>query len=90
MTERYHLCELAANDMMEASNTLTSQVRMFAITLERDYIDDYFRESRVVKTREKTIETLETNIPEETEAIEALQEAMYYSTHEAGRGGHGI
>lgn len=44
-TERYILCERAAKNLQDGSNYLTEQVRLFAITGQQVYMDNYFAEA---------------------------------------------
>ena len=41
-TERYILCERAAKNLQDGSDYLTEQVRLFAITGQQVYMDNYF------------------------------------------------
>lgn len=58
-TDNYLECESAANDMKEASNYLTIQVRSFIVTQDIEYLDNYFEEASVNLRREKAVATLE-------------------------------
>ena len=78
-TEAFYSCERAANDLMEASNYLTTQVRMFAITLDPVYAENFIEEQNVTMRREDAISTLRDSLPEDSEAIAALEEALKYS-----------
>ena len=59
-TDNYLECESAANDMKEASNYLTIQVRSFIVTQDTEYFDNYFEEANVNMRREKAVATLES------------------------------
>ena len=56
-TERYILCERAAKNLQDGSNYLTEQVRLFAITGQQVYMDNYFAEAADGR-REKALEEL--------------------------------
>ena len=43
--ERYILCERAAKNLQDGSDYLTEQVRLFAITGQQVYMDNYFAEA---------------------------------------------
>ena len=59
-TDNYIECESAANDMKEASNYLTIQVRSFIVTQDIKYLENYFEEANVNMRREKAVATLES------------------------------
>lgn len=61
-SNRYIACEAATNEMKEASNYLTIQVRTFAATQNRIYMERYFEEATVTQRREKAIAVLEKSL----------------------------
>lgn len=48
-----------SDQLLEASDYLTDEVRRFAVTGERAYMDDYWNELLTVKRREQAVEELE-------------------------------
>ena len=76
--DKYISSELAANQLKHASNYLTTQVRMFAITQETKYMDRYFEEALVNRNREQATDTLKTYLSD-TYAYLYLDEAYRYS-----------
>ncbi|MBQ9492231.1 MAG: GGDEF domain-containing protein [Oscillibacter sp.] len=76
--DKYIASELAANQLKHASNYLTAQTRMFAITQDIIYMDRYFEESLVLRNREKAAEVLKTYFLE-SYAYLYLDEACRYS-----------
>ena len=72
------LCEENADDMMDASDYLTNQVRSFAITADPKAMENYFIESDQTRTRDKALESLEKNTPQ-SEALKYLQAALQES-----------
>lgn len=65
-------------DLADASDYLTSEVRLFAITHDIQHLYNYWNEIYVTKTRDKAIETFEKESPAEEE-ISFLKEAKKYS-----------
>ena len=57
-TERYIECREAAEKIHTASDDLTAAVRGFVNTGERKYIDNYFKEAKEDKNREKALEAI--------------------------------
>ena len=76
-TERYILCERAAKNLQDGSDYLTEQVRLFAITGQQVYMDNYFAEAADGR-REKALEGLRPYF-EGTHTFDALQTALNYS-----------
>ena len=74
-TQIYNTCELAAPNLNKGSDYLTEQVRCFAVTGEKHYCDQYFYEAKVLKTRDKAINTLKPYM-EGTQAMNYLEDAM--------------
>ena len=76
--EKYISCELAANQLKHASNYLTTQVRMFAITQDIKYMDRYFEETLTLRNREQATEALKTYLSDNYANL-YLDEAYRYS-----------
>lgn len=77
-TKDYISCEQAAKQLQEGSDILTKQVRLAAATGKQKYIDAYFKEAHVTKSREKALKHLEAINPD-PKAISSLKEALSYS-----------
>ena len=71
----YITCEDAAHELQTGSDTLTKQARLAAATGEQAYIDAYFIEANVTRSREKALEDLNT-LGVNAEAIVSLQKAL--------------
>lgn len=76
--DKYISCELAANQLKHASNYLTAQTRMFAITQNTMYMERYFEEALVSRNREQATDVLKTYM-KESYAYLYLDEACRYS-----------
>lgn len=74
-TEQYIDWRTQAYNLQIGSDYLTEQVRCFAETGERRYLDNYFEEATVTRRREKALEALGEDM-KETVAYQALEEAM--------------
>ena len=74
-TDQYIVCENAARQLQGGSDYLTEQVRLYAMTGERNYLDQYFEEADVTKRREQALESLKKYF-DKTEAFQSLQQAM--------------
>ena len=77
-TEQYITCENAAKELQDGSDYLTEQVRLYAATGEKKYMDLYFEEADVTKRRENALEQLR-NYFANTETFQSLKDAMYCS-----------
>ena len=73
--ETYVECEADANQLQSASDHLTEQVRLAAMTGGERYIDAYFDEADNAKRRENAIEHLEDHLAG-TDALDSLQSAL--------------
>ena len=71
----YIACEQAAQELQQGSDTLTKQVRLAAATGEQAYIDAYFEEANVTRTREKALEDL-AGLDSSSEALSSLRDAL--------------
>ena len=70
----------SSNELMNASDYLTEQVRLFAETGEREYMDNYFKEANEYKRREKALEKLD-ELAGEGAAYQALNAALNESVN---------
>jgi diguanylate cyclase (GGDEF) domain len=64
-----------AYELQIASDYLTEQVRCFTVTGDRQYLDNYFKESEVTKRRDNALKTLQEE-HNGSEAISNLANAM--------------
>ena len=74
-TNKYILCERAAKNLQDGSNYLTEQVRLYSMTGERSYLDNYFKEVNETRRREKAVKSLKRYF-DGTESFTSLQKAM--------------
>lgn len=56
--DEYIICEKSAKQLQEASDYLTEQVRLYAMTGETQYRDNYFEEVKVTRRREHALDSL--------------------------------
>lgn len=77
-TNAYMECEKAASMVTEASDYLTEQVRLYVQDMDLKYMTAYFEEANVTCRREKALEELESQKPEE-DILESLETALMYS-----------
>lgn len=71
----YIRCENAAHKLQEGSDNLTRQVRLAAATGEVQYIQAYFEEANVTKSREEALNEL-SSLDGSSEAVALLKEAL--------------
>ena len=57
-TEQYIECENAAKQLQQGSDYLTEQVRLYVMTGEEKYLDQYIQEAEVTKRRENALKDL--------------------------------
>ncbi|MBR1829452.1 MAG: diguanylate cyclase [Atopobiaceae bacterium] len=81
----YLECSSAARDLQEASDYLTSQVRVYVFTGNREYMDNYISELLELDRRGKAVETLKHYMGEDSEAALQLEEALRFSNELAER-----
>lgn len=74
-TEQYINCEKAAKQLQDASDYLTEQARMYAMTGKRKYMDLYFMEANVTRHREKALKLLKKYF-NGTQTFTALKQAL--------------
>ena len=68
-----------SNDVQQASDYLTEQVRLFVVNGEKVYMDNYFNEAYVVQRRDKAIEKIHAlieNTPEHNVIHESIEAAF--------------
>jgi diguanylate cyclase (GGDEF)-like protein len=65
----------SANELMEASDYLTQEMRAFVVTGDRKHLDNYFNEANIDRRRDKALEDLRSKNGK-TVAYQNLQEAM--------------
>ena len=82
---RYHACSSAARDLQEASDYLTSQVRVYVSTGDRTYMDAYMTELLETDRRGRAVETLRENLGDDSPALRDLEEALEHSNELAVR-----
>ena len=78
-TKQYISCENAAKQFQDASDYLTEQVRLFAMTGKNEYMNLYFEEVEFTQNREHAMEELQKYFSGD-DILQALQEAMEYSS----------
>ena len=74
-TNRYIVCERAAKNLQDGSNYLTEQVRLYAMTGEQTYLDNYFQEVNETRRRDKAVKSLQRYF-QGTDPFNSLQKAM--------------
>ena len=74
-TRDYIACEAAAQRLQTGSDTLTRQVRLAAATGEQTYIDAYFEEANVTRSRETALADLSALHGGE-DAVTSLEQAL--------------
>ena len=74
-TDRYILCERSAKNLQDASDYLTEQVRLYTMTGEQSYLENYFKEVNETRRREKAVKSLKRYF-EGTDTFNSLQKAM--------------
>lgn len=77
--ERYMTCDAAIDDLQDASDFLTVQSRMYVMTGERHYLDDYLAEYYEVDRRGKALEVLHEQLGSEAETFSLLTDALMQS-----------
>lgn len=77
-TEAYIKLQHSAADMRDASYYLTNAVRMYTMTDDLSYVDDFFEEVEVTKRRDRALETVRKESNDQR-LVESLVAAMNYS-----------
>ena len=83
-TDDYLSCIQAANDLMDASNYLTSQSRLFVMTHDLSNAENYFSEELTNLRREEAVKTIDERA-DDREEQENLSQALSYSNALAER-----
>jgi len=83
-TDDYLSCIQAANDLMDASNYLTSQSRLFVMTHDLSNAENYFSEELTNLRREEAVKTIDERADDKEEQ-ENLSQALSYSNALAER-----
>ena len=78
-TKQYISSENAAKQFQDASDYLTEQVRLFAMTGKNEYMNLYFEEVEFTQNREHALTELQTYFSG-SEILQELQEALDYSS----------
>ena len=78
-TEQYIVSQRDASDMMNGSDYLTEQVRMFTISGELSYAENFFKEVNQTRRREKALESIRDYFMD-SESYGYLEAAMLSST----------
>ena len=73
-TDRYIECEEAARQLQTGADYLTEQVRLYTMTGEKQYMDNYFKEKESDKKREASLESIKKEFGE-TEMYYVIQDA---------------
>ena len=83
--ERYKICCDADEELIDASDYLTSQARLFVLTGKREYMDNYVTELIETRRRDEALATLQANATSERakeELTHALEESNRLATTE--------
>ena len=72
---KYSQWQYYANGLQSGSDYLTEQVRCFVVTGDRSYLDNYFEEANVTRSRDKAVEGVR-DLVGETEAYQSLVSAL--------------
>ena len=78
-TEMYIVCEKAAKQLQDGSDYLSEQVRLYAMTGQKKYMELYFQEVNETRRRENAIVELRKYF-DGTDVMDALDEAQAHST----------
>lgn len=77
-TEDYISCERNASLITEGSDYLTEQVRLYTVTMDDQYMEDYFTEAHIIRRRDQALEQMKSfDVDEEIERY--LKTALDYS-----------
>lgn len=77
-TQQYILCADAANQLQKGSDELTTQVRLYTMTLNPVYLNGYFQEASGTRSRENAVSTLSSVFPG-TDLMKDLEQAVQES-----------
>lgn len=80
ITEEYIYVQEEAENLLVGSDFLTDRVRLYAVTKDLDYVEEYFTEVEETKRRDKALETLEEHMDgKDAEILTASREALELS-----------
>lgn len=80
MTKEYILAQEEAKNLLQGSNYLTDQVRLYAVTSDYRYAEAYFTEAEETQRRDRALEALEQHLEgKDHEAIEISRQALELS-----------
>ncbi|MCR5650151.1 MAG: GGDEF domain-containing protein [Lachnospiraceae bacterium] len=77
-TERFVKLQETADSLMNASDYLTSEARLYTVTEKRIHLENYFFEAETEKNRDRALETMKEALPG-SEALRQLEQAMQKS-----------
>lgn len=77
-TQQYILCADAANQLLKGSDELTTQARLYTMTLNPVYLTGYFQEASGTRSRENAVSTLSSVFPG-TDLMDNLEQALQES-----------
>lgn len=77
-TEEYISCRMSAEQVQDASDYLTNQVRAYILTGNQSHIDNYFVEANVSKRREKAIKAIKQYVSDKDKDV-YLENAVSFS-----------
>lgn len=80
ITEEYIYVQEEAENLLVGSDFLTDRVRLYAVTKDLGYVEEYFTEVEETKRRDKALETLEEHMDgKDAEILTASREALELS-----------
>ncbi len=80
MTEEYIYVREEAENLERGSDYLTDQVRLYAVTKDTAYIEEYFKEVEETRRRDKALDSLEEHLSgKDGEILNASREALRLS-----------
>ncbi len=77
-SDQYIICEQAAKNLQDGSDYLTEQVRLYSMTGETQYMENYFHEANVNQRRENALDDLQQFF-DGTHTFSSLKTALDYS-----------
>ena len=80
-SDRYISAQLAASSMVAGSDYLTDRVRCFVVTGDVNYLEDFFEEVEVTRSRDRAVEDLESLLQgdDTSSALSSLNTALSLS-----------
>ena len=80
MTAEYILVREEAENLQMGSDFLTDQVRLYAVTKDPSYIEEYFKEVNETKRRDAALDSLEEHLDgKDGESLDASRKALELS-----------